>query len=91
MIDPIARSLDAQRLLDEPLLKEAFEAIEKTIIDKLRGPANGHELELVMALRLTGQIKGWIQGVVQTGKVEIDLRERAERNVRVIPLNKGNS
>ena len=79
MIDPVARSLDAARLLGEPLLKEAFEAIEKTIIDKLRGPANGHELELVMALRLTGQIKGWIQGVVQTGKVEMQLREQKEK------------
>lgn len=82
MIDPIARSLDAQRLLDEPLLKEAFEAIEKTIIDKLRGPATGQELELVMALRLTGQIKGWIKGQVESGKLEMKLREIEEQKGR---------
>ena len=76
MTDPIARMHDAQRLLEDPLFNEAFAAIEKTIIDKLRGPANGHELELVMALRITGQIKGWIRGQMETGKVEIDMRER---------------
>ena len=78
MSNPIARMHDAQRLLEDPLLVDAFASIERTIIDKLRGPANGHEPELVMALRLMGQIKGWIKGQVETGKVELHMRDQED-------------
>ena len=79
MTDPIARMHDAQRLLEDPLLKEAFTQVENSILATLKGPATDRDGELLMALRLLPKIKGWIKGQVETGKVELFDREQKEK------------
>lgn len=78
MTDPIARGQDAQRLLDDPLLKEAFEKVEAAILDKLKGPATGQDMEWLLALRMVPKVKGWLIGCIQSGKVELQIREQEE-------------
>lgn len=79
MTDPITRAQEAQRLLDDPLLNEAFAAIENAILAQLKGPASPQDHELLMAMRLVPKIKGWLIGQVQTGKIELHEREQKER------------
>ena len=76
MNDAIARSQDAQRLLDDPLLKEAFEAIDKSILERLRGKATPEDAELLMMLRVLAKLKATIHGWAQSGKVELHEREQ---------------
>lgn len=80
MTDPIARSQDAQRLLEDPLLKEAFTVIDGEILKTLRGAATPHDAELLMMLRLLAKLKATIHGWAQTGKVELFEREQRELN-----------
>ena len=82
MIDPIARSHDAARLLEDPLLKEAFDVIDAALIAELRGKPTGHDAELLMALRTLAKVKGWIKGQVESGKLEMKLREIEEQKGR---------
>jgi hypothetical protein len=60
------------------LLKEAFDAVERGIVDKLRGSASEHDAEWLLSLRLLGKIKGWLMGQVQYGKIELDLRQKED-------------
>ncbi len=74
-MDPITRAQNAQRLLDDDIFKEAMKAVEDAILDQLKGPATPHDSELLMAMRLVPKIKGWLIGQVETGKVELMIRE----------------
>ena len=75
MIDPIARMQNAQRLLDDDTFNEAMTKVEGAILAKLREPATPADVELLMALRLMPKIKGWLIGQVETGKVELAIRD----------------
>ena len=75
MTDPITGMQNAQRLLDDPTFHEAFAKVEDAILAKLREPATPHDTELLMALRLMPKIKGWLIGQVETGKVELSIRD----------------
>jgi len=79
----VARSQDAQALLENPLLIEAFDAIEKEI-DKEWKQSKANDADarekLYLMNRLLAKLKGQIQTHVQTGRLAqkqlIDLRER---------------
>lgn len=79
MTDPIARMQNAQRLLEDETFAEAFKAVESAILAKLKEPATPADGELLMALRLMPKIKGWLIGQVETGKVELAMREQEQK------------
>jgi hypothetical protein len=78
MSAPIERMHRAQALLDDPMFQEAFETVEKAIIDKLKSGATPHDAELLMAWRTIPKLKGWFVGVIQTGKIELHDEQQKE-------------
>ena len=85
----IRRADEAQRLMDAPLLKEAFEKIEEGLIDAMKRVPMGDQKtqhELILSLQLFGRIKGHLAEVMETGKLariqKETLMDRAKRLVR---------
>jgi len=68
---PVERMHQAQALLDDPMFKEAFDAVEAAIVAKLKSGATDKDAEWLLSLRLMAKIKGWIVGQIQSGKVEL--------------------
>lgn len=71
MKQPIERMHQAQRLLDDPTFQEAFTAVEKAIVEKLKTGATAQDAELLMAWRTLPKIKGWLIAQINTGKIEL--------------------
>ena len=68
----IRRGEEAARLVEAPLLKEAFDKIEAGIIDAMKRVPMGDtktQHELVLSLQLFGRIKGHMAEVMETGKL----------------------
>jgi hypothetical protein len=68
----IQRGNDAKRVLDEPLLKEAFEAVEAALIAEIRRVDIGNaakQQNLVTCIQLLGKVRGYIESVVNTGQM----------------------
>jgi hypothetical protein len=68
----IRRGQEAERVLAEPLLVEAFAAIEESVVGRLRRVDVGDEdgqRDLVVTLQLLGKVKQYITDVVTTGRM----------------------
>jgi len=68
----IARASGAQRLLNDPLLKEALETIERDVIEAFHAcPVRDLEGMRILQtnLRLARQFKGILQGAIERGKL----------------------
>jgi len=69
----ILRGEQAQRLLDDPILADAFATIEQEYIEQWQNSpardAEGRE-KLYMMLKLLQRVKGHLSQVVDTGKLE---------------------
>ncbi len=68
----IKRGEQAERLFDDPLLKEAFAKVEEGILDSMHRSAFGDESthhNLVIALQLLRQIKKCLRETAETGKM----------------------
>ena len=79
MNEEIRRGEEAQRLLDEPILKEAFEAIELTFIDKLKRidvGATEAQRDLIVSLQILNKVKKYIEDVATTGKMAAITEEK---------------
>lgn len=80
------RGFEAERVLNEPLLKEAFESVERGLVDAMKRVPMGDtktQHELVLTLQLLGKVKGYIEEVVQTGKLaRIQKQTMAQRIFR---------
>lgn len=68
----IRDSRNAERILRDPLFKEAFETIESSLIDRMRrvpmaDVATQHEL--VLSLQLLGNLKRHFEIMLETGKM----------------------
>lgn len=66
------RGMEAERIMSEPLVKEAFDKVEASIIEALRRCDVRKEDEmksLTLSLQLLGQIKGQFVTVIQTGQL----------------------
>ena len=79
----VQRGQDAKRLLEEPLLQEAFEVIEQEIMEKWKtAPArdvDGRE-KLWMMLHLLGRVRSHLESVMASGHLaEATLAQRARR------------
>lgn len=70
--EEIRRGHEADRLLSDPLLSEAFQLTETAIVDALkRAPVADHSTqhELVLSLQVLSRIKGHLLTAAQTGKL----------------------
>jgi hypothetical protein len=68
----IRRGEEAKRVLAEPLLVEAFEAVEATLIDAIKrvdvGDKDRHQ-DLIVSLQLLGKVRGYLTDAVATGRM----------------------
>ena len=73
-----SRAIQAKRLLEDPLLKEAFEIIERDIIEMWilcpERDTEGQKL-LQQHIRNARKLKGILQGAMESGKVAQFQRE----------------
>lgn len=70
--EEIRRANEAERLLNDPLMAEAFQVTETAIVEALkRAPVADHttQHELVLSLQVLARIKGHLTTAVQTGKL----------------------
>lgn len=83
------RAAKAQELLDNELLCEALESIEREILDQwVECPArdkDGKEA-LWQLIKTARKFRGVLQGYVQTGKLAADQLKRFEKESRISRL-----
>ena len=68
------RSERAKGLLGDPLMIEAFDSVQKTVIDALRTMPNltaEDVMRLTIALRMTDKIRAWLETAAQSGKLDL--------------------
>ena len=68
----IVRGEEAKRVLAEPLLQEAFTAVESAIFAELKRVdvgAQDKQKNLIVTLQLLGKLKGYLENVVLTGQM----------------------
>lgn len=79
MTDEIRRGEEAQRLLDEPILKEAFAHVEERLIDAIKRVdvgAKDSQRDLIVSLQLLAKVRGYVEQVAITGKMAKLTQER---------------
>jgi len=68
----IRRAEEAKRLMEEPLLVEAFDKIEAAIMESMRrvdvGATDAHK-NLIVTLQIVGKVKRHIRTVIETGEM----------------------
>lgn len=88
--EEIRRGRDAQRVLAEPMVKEAFEAISARIVDRMRSVdlANTQEQQAVIALyQAHCALRNHFETVIQTGQMaEITKATSADQRKRTRTL-----
>lgn len=70
--DEIMRGREAERLMSDPLLVEAFSAVEKAILDGLRTVdvgAKDAQRDLIVTLQLLGNLQRILKTHIQTGEL----------------------
>lgn len=82
------RAEDAERLLNDPLMVEAFQTIESAIIDRMKlldVGATDAQRNLIVTLQLLGKVRQHIEQVIVTGKLAAmepeTLRDKVRRLV----------
>lgn len=88
MNEAIRRGEDAKRLLAEPLLVEAFDKLEQSIIQRLRVIDVGAleaQRDWVITLQLLGAVKRHLEQVIATGKLEQFEQDRLSYEKRLQP------
>lgn len=72
MDSDIRRGVEAERVLNEPLLKEAFEKVEAQIVASLKTSRlidAEQDRQLILQLKALALVRSQIEQVVQTGKL----------------------
>ena len=86
--EEIRDARDAQRLLDDPVFKKAFNQLESAVIDKLRHVEISNietQHELVLTLQLLGSLKGQFKTAIESGKMaEIQKEQSLAQKVRAM-------
>lgn len=84
--EEIRRGLEAQRLMDEPLMKEAFERIEAAIIDAMKRVTLSDERSqqtLILTLQVLSKVRGHMIETMQTGRLaEIAKRDSLAKRMK---------
>ena len=78
-IGPIERSQRAQGLLDDPLFQDAFEVVERSIVERLKAGKQPNDEELLMLWRLLPKLKGYLKQAAESGKVEMHEEEQRKK------------
>ena len=81
----IRRGFEAERLMEEPLLKEAFTAIEARIVDELKRVNVGSrdmQRDLIVTLQLLNGLKRHIAEHIDTGKLARIAKESTRDRIR---------
>lgn len=76
-MDVIRRGQEAKRLLNEPLLKEAFDGVRMKILERLEEVAIGDvdtQHELTLCLQTIKQVKRYMENWMRDGQLE-EIRE----------------
>lgn len=69
--DQIDRAARAQTILDDPLVKEAFEAIERRVFDAWKGSSNDegeHRENMYLLLRVQREFRHEFETLIKTGE-----------------------
>ena len=78
--DERIRGIAAQRIISDPLVIEAFEKMETSVIDTLKNTSNllPEDLErLWIMLRMVGKFRSAFESIVASGKMaEFELNKR---------------
>ena len=86
--EEIRKANEAERLLNEPLMKAAFLGIEAGLVENLKRVAVGDEKtqhELVLTLQLLERLKGHFLTIMQTGKMaKIQKESMAKRVLKAV-------
>ena len=69
-LGPIERMNRAQALLDDPLFIEAFDIVERSIVDRLKAGRQANDDELLMLWRVLPKIKAYLKQAAESGKLE---------------------
>lgn len=70
--EEIRRGREADRLMSDPLMVEAFDAVEKAILDGLRTVdvgAKDAQRDLIVTLQLLGNLQRILKTHIQTGEL----------------------
>lgn len=82
--EEIRKAHEAERLLNEPMMKAAFLGIESGLVENIKRVAIGDtktQHELVLTLQLLEKLKGHFLTVMQTGKMAKIQKESMAKRV----------
>lgn len=83
--DEIRRGREAERLMNDPLMVEAFSAVEEVILNGLRTVdvgAKDAQRDLIVTLQLLGNLQRVLKTHIQTGQLaEISKRESLGKRI----------
>jgi hypothetical protein len=85
--EEIRAARDADRILNDPVFKTAFERIESGLFAKMRAVPM-HDIdtqhELILTLQLLGALKGQFETAMQSGKMAQIQKDTLSQKVRKI-------
>lgn len=86
--EEIRKGQEAERLLNEPLMKAAFLGIESGLVENMKRVPIGDtktQHELILSLQLLSQLKAHFLTIMQTGKMaRIQKESMAKRVMRAV-------
>ena len=83
--EQIQRAERAQELLNDPLIQESFDHLEKTYLDAWRDPRPGEELDrevLWQAWFALDAVRSHLNMVMQNGKIARDALDKLKRRTK---------
>lgn len=85
--EEIRRANEAQRLMNDPLLSEAFSAVESAVVSELRAVdvgARDKQRDLIVTLQLLGNLQRILRTHIETGKLARIAKESTRDRLRRI-------
>lgn len=86
-MDPAQRGQEAAQLLENSMLKQAFEGVRQKLLEKLEETAIGDvdtQHQLTLCLQTVKQVRRYLENMVRDG--ELEAHRAAERKRRSKPL-----
>ena len=85
--EEIRRGQEAELLMQNPLIVEAFASVESRLIDALRQADlrdRDMEHEIVRSLQIVGKVKGHFRDVIATGKMAVIQKETVSQRFKKV-------
>lgn len=85
MNQEINRGFEAERLMSDPLMVEAFQEIERGLVEALkRADLKDREMqhEIVLSLQVMSRVQGFLKDVIATGKMARLQKETAAQRLK---------